>query len=453
MQDKLDATITRVEGGWAPSKALLPRVVDIEANERLVIDFGDHAELLDRLQKARKVMGFDNPQAWKAIEAQGIFRGSGKPKGKIAFLFPGQGSQYVNMGRELKDLSPVVAEVFEEADEVMQPILDEPLTDHIFVDPDDTSAMMRAQFGLMQTEITQPAMLTLDIAILKLLAEYGFEPDMVMGHSLGEYAGLIAAGIMPFADALEATAARGSEMSKFDLDDNGKMAAVLAPYDVVMSTIDEVDGYVVPANINSYSQCVIGGASAAVEQACAIFEEKGYRAILIPVSHAFHTEIIAPASVPLREVLDRLRVYEPQLPLVANLTGEFYPQTPEEIKDCLQSQVASPVQWVKGLETLYDAGVRMFVEVGPKRALRGFARDVFADKDDVQALMTMHPKTGELPSFNQALCGLYAAGYTGSNGAAGNHIVTESPRPKHTPAGVGVEANSPPAVRRHDSLH
>ncbi|MDX1414466.1 MAG: SDR family NAD(P)-dependent oxidoreductase [Candidatus Promineifilaceae bacterium] len=424
LKDKLDETIMRVEGGWAPSKALLPRALDIEAQERLVIDFADHAQLLDRLNKTRKVMGFDNPQAWKAVEAQGIFRGSGAPKGKIAFLFPGQGSQYVNMGRELKELSPVVAKVIEEGDEVMVPILGEPLSDHIYVDPDNSSAVMQAQFGLMQTEITQPAMLTLDIAILKLLAEYGFKPDMVMGHSLGEYAGLIAAGIMPFADALEATAARGSEMSKFDLEDNGKMAAVLAPYEVVMATIKEVDGYVVPANINSYSQCVIGGSSAAVEAACKLFEDKGYRAIMIPVSHAFHTKIIAPASEPLREVLDRLRIYSPQLPLVANLTGEFYPQTPEEIKDCLQSQVASPVQWVKGLETLYDAGVRMFVEVGPKRALRGFARDVFSDKDDVQALMTMHPKTGELESFNQALCGLYAAGYMGQNGTA-THIVSE----------------------------
>ncbi len=91
-------------------------------------------------------MGFDNPKAWKAIEAQGIFRGSGKPKGKIAFLFPGQGSQYVNMGRELEELSPVVAEVFNEADAVMKPILGKPLTDYLFVDPDDQAAMMQAQF-------------------------------------------------------------------------------------------------------------------------------------------------------------------------------------------------------------------------------------------------------------------------------------------------------------------
>ncbi|MCA9952736.1 MAG: type I polyketide synthase, partial [Anaerolineales bacterium] len=372
LKDKLDRRTERAEAGWTPPMALLPKKVDIQANERLIIDFGDHAELVDRLHKAQKVMSFDNPQAWKAIEAQGIFRGSGKPKGKIAFLFPGQGSQYVNMGRELEDLSPIVAEMFTEADKVMEPILGKPLSDYLFVDPEDKSAMMQANFDLMQTEITQPAMLTLDIAMLKMLNEYGFKPDMVMGHSLGEYAALIAAGIMPFAHALEAAAARGNEMKAVDVPDKGKMAAVLAPFDVVMETLGRVNGYVVPANINSASQSVIGGGSQAVDDACALFEEQGYRAIPIPVSHAFHTEIVAPASAPLRLVLDRLDIRKPELPLVANVTGELYPQSVDEIKDILQKQIASPVQWVKGLETLYANGVRTFVEVGPKRALRGF---------------------------------------------------------------------------------
>ena len=193
-----------------------------------MIDFGSHDELLDRLSKARKAMGFDNPQAWKALSAQGVFRGSGKTPGKVAFLFPGQGSQYTNMGRELAAIEPVVAETFKEADQVMTPILDRPLTSYIFVDSNDPAAMKKAELDLMQTAITQPAMLTIDTAIFKLLGEYGFAPDMVMGHSLGEYGALIAAGIMPFADALEASAARGSEMTKVSWDDNGWMAAVMA---------------------------------------------------------------------------------------------------------------------------------------------------------------------------------------------------------------------------------
>jgi malonyl CoA-acyl carrier protein transacylase len=431
LKDKIDATFARVQTGWTPPFAL-PSASELSFPERVVIDFGNHEELLQRLQIAQKAAGFDTVHSWKPFQAQGIFRGSGKKPGKLAFLFPGQGSQYVNMGKELAAFSPIVQDVFDEADRVMTPILGKPLTSYIFVDSSDPKAINQAEFSLMQTAITQPAMLTLDIALLRLLQAFGFNPDLVMGHSLGEYAALIAAGIMPFADALEAAAARGSEMSKVSMDDNGKMAAVLAPIDVVMETLKTVDGYVVPANINSKAQCVIGGASDAVEKAVAIFEEKGFKAMLLPVSHAFHTRIVAPASEPLRCVLDRLHITPPTLPLVANVTGELYPTTVEAIKDILQLQIASPVQWVKGLETLYAQGARTFVECGPKRALKGFVDDVFADKTDILSLLTSHPKNGELPSFNQALCGLYAAGYAVEEAEPAAPITQAEPKPKET---------------------
>ena len=207
----------------------------------------------------------------------------------------------------------------------MTPILGRPLTSYIFVDANDPVAMSQAETDLMQTAITQPAMLTMDIALYELLAEYGIRPDMVMGHSLGEYAALIAAGVMPFAHALEASAARGAEMTRFSPEDNGWMAAVIGPLDVILKTLDEIDGYVVPANVNSYNQVVIGGASKAVEQAIAALNARGVQAMRIPVSHAFHTKIVASASKPLRQVLDRLSVSTPHLPIVANVTGDIYP--------------------------------------------------------------------------------------------------------------------------------
>ena len=409
LKDKIDAIYQKVEGGWTPPVAP-PDPNELAQPERVVIDFGNHDELLDRLKKAQKAAGFDSPAAWKSLQAQGVFRGSGPKPGKIAFLFPGQGSQYVNMGRELLS-EPAFAEVIKEGDAVMTPILGKPLTSYIYVDANDPDALKKAEYDLMQTAITQPAMLMLDAALCRLLKEYGFEPDMVMGHSLGEYAALNAAGVMPFAEALEASAARGAEMSRVKVDDNGWMAAVMGPLDVVLSTLNEIDGYVIPANINSYNQVVIGGASKAVERAIEVFTQKGYQAQRIPVSHAFHTRIVAPASGPLRKQLDRFHITPPRIPLVANVTGELYPTTVEEIKDILEKQIASPVQWVKGLETLYREGVRCFVEVGPKKALKGFVDDVLGNKPDVVSLFTNHPKTGTLQSFNQALCGLYAAGY------------------------------------------
>jgi len=426
LKDQLDDLLRRIEAGWTPGRQA-PPVADLAAPERLFIDFGSQEELIDRLTKARKAAGFDNPQAWKALQGQGIFRGSGVKPGKIAFLFPGQGSQYINMGRLLADKEPVVTQVFQDADTVMTPILGKPLTSFIFVDSTDPEAIQKAEMALMQTAITQPAMLTMDTAIYKLLAEYGFAPDMVMGHSLGEYAALIAAGVMPFAHALEASAARGAEMTKISVADNGWMAAVMAPLSSVEETLREVDGYAVAANINSYNQSVVGGASKAVEQAIRLFEKKGFRAMRIPVSHAFHTQIVAPASKPLRSVLDRLSIAPPQIPLVANVTGDTYPLDVDAIKDILELQIASPVQWVKGLETMYREGVRCFVEVGPKRALKGFVDDVLGNKPDVWSLLTNHPKTGEIETFNQVLCGLFAAGYGVEGRVAGEERSAVAP--------------------------
>lgn len=410
LKSRLDDAVNHARTGWIPPRAW-PEPADLAAPERLVVDFGGLDELVERLQRARQALDLDSPAMWKALQAQGIFRGSGPAAGKVAFLFPGQGSQYLNMGRDLSRLAPPVAEVLAEADRVMTPILGGPLMDFVFVDQAGPAQVQEAEDRLQETAITQPAMLALDLALHQLLAAYGFRPDVVMGHSLGEYAALVAAGCLKFAEALEAVAARGTEMAKVSVEDNGWMAAVMAPYEAVERTLSQIDGYVVGANINGRSQCVIGGTTAATQQAIDRFRQLGYEARRLPVSHAFHTRIVAPARKPLRAVLDRLRVSPPTLPLVANVTGEFYPQSVAAIRDLLEQQVAAPVQWMKGLETLYQAGARTFVEVGPKKALKGLVDDVLGDRPDVVSLYTNHPKTGELASFNQALCGLCAAGH------------------------------------------
>ena len=234
-----------------------------------------------------------------------------------------------------------------------------------------------------------------------------------MGHSLGEYGALIAAGGIPFADALEAVSARGREMTRFSPQDKGRMAAVFAPLEEIERVLKTINGYVVIANINSEHQSVIGGASPAVEQAMAALVSAGYEVTPLSVSHAFHTSIVAPASEPLRQVLERLRLQSPRLPIVANVDGEFYPTGPNvvpQMLDILAKQVAAPVQFIKGLRTLYAAGARMFVEVGPKKALQGFAEDVLGARGDVVSIFTNHPKTGDVIALNQALCCLYAAG-------------------------------------------
>jgi acyl transferase domain-containing protein/acyl carrier protein/NAD(P)-dependent dehydrogenase (short-subunit alcohol dehydrogenase family) len=397
--------------GRAPAPAA-PVVSDLHATQRIAIDYANAADLASKSALALKALAANQSAVWKALRAQGIFRGQG-PAPKVAFLYPGQGSQYVNMLQPLRAAEPIVAETFAEADRIMTPLLGKPLSDLIFVNGGNAEAVAKAEDDLRQTAITQPAVLTADLALTRLLHAYGIEPDFTMGHSLGEYGALIAAGGLPFADALEAVSARGREMTRFSPDDKGRMAAVFAPLEEIERILKTVTGYVVIANINSEHQSVIGGASPAVQQATDALLKAGYDVSPLPVSHAFHTSIVAPASEPLRSVLARLHLQSPRLPIIANTNGEFYPTGPDvvpQMLDILAQQVAAPVQFIKGLRTLYAAGARLFIEVGPKKALQGFAEDVLGSQGDVVTIFSNHPKVGDIPAFNQALCCLYAAG-------------------------------------------
>ena len=323
---------------------------------RLAVDFADADDLAGKLDKVGKAMASDNPAIFRMLRQQGVFVGRGAAP-KVAFLYTGQGSQYVNMLDDLRSSEPVVADTFRRADAVMTPLLGRPLSSYIFIDADEPEAVANLQQELLQTEITQPAMLAVDTSIDRLLGIYGMRPDMVMGHSLGEYGALIAAGSLTFEAALEAVSAAGREMAALSVEDNGAMAAVFGPLTEIERIVEENPGYVVVANINSNNQAVVGGATDAVLAAIDSFKAAGMQAMRIPVSHAFHTSIVAPASVPLVATLQRLDVRPPRLPLVANVTGEFYPEdaTSETMLDHLGRQVASPVQFVQGLHTLYEA--------------------------------------------------------------------------------------------------
>ncbi len=447
--ERLRVVESEAKAGRAPAPTA-PAEADLRAPERLAIDYANAAELAEKARTALKALTASQPAIWKALRAQGVFRGHG-PAPKVAFLYPGQGSQYVNMLEPLRAAEPIVAEIFAEADRVMTPLLGKPLSEFIFVDKADADAVARAEDDLRQTAITQPAVLATDLALTRLLAAYGITPDFTMGHSLGEYGALLAADALPFADALEAVSARGREMTRFAPEDKGRMAAVFAPLEEIERILKTVTGYVVIANVNSNRQAVIGGASKPVEQAMEAFQKAGYDVSALSVSHAFHTTIVAAASEPLRRVLQRLHLASPRLPIVANTNGEFYPTGQDvvpQMLDILAQQVAAPVQFVKGLRTLYEAGARVFVEVGPKKALQGFAEDVLGERGDVVSLFTNHPKVGDIPAFNQALCCLYAAGLGRGTPEAARQatpaFVPAVSAPAEIPEPIGLTA--PPAV-------
>lgn len=407
LKEQLAKALEDAREGKSPAQAL-PQPAVVAQPERLVIDFASLDELINRGEKALKTLDNEAANAWQALTAQGVYRGSGTA-GKVAFMFPGQGSQYVNMLKDLCEAEPLVADTFKEADEIMKPILGRTLTSYIYVEGDEES-LKQAEAALRDTAITQPAMLTANVALLRLMQKFGFIPDYVIGHSLGEYAALVAAGVLTFAEALEVVSARGQEMKKVSVADNGGMVAVSAPLEEVEKILKGIQEYVVIANINSPVQSVVGGSTPGIQAALAAFEQAGFQATRIPVSHAFHTRIVAPASEPLKEVIRRMNIQSPRIPVVANVTGQLYPTSRDDILDILGRQVASPVQFIQGMETLYTNGARVFAEIGPKRVLNALANDIFKDRSGIMLLATNHPRKGAVVSFNEALCGLLAAG-------------------------------------------
>ena len=395
------------KAGKSPDKTP-PGAQFLGAQARLVMAFDEPGDLVKKCEFAVEALDKNDARKWRVLQTKGIHFGRG-PAGKVAFLFPGQGSQYVNMLADVPD--PIVRETFAEADRTMGPILGRPLTSYVYRNANDAAAMEDAEEALKDTTICQPAMVATDIAIMRMLGKHGVFPDMVMGHSLGEWAAAVGARMLNFSEALVAVSARARAMASVSIGDKGKMASVLGPTDEIVRRLPEIGGYLTPANMNSKKQTVIAGASDAVDRAVEFFNNLGMTAQIIPVSHAFHSKVVAPAADALYRTICEMQIAPPSIPLVGNIDGQLYPtDNIETIKRRLADQMASSVQFVKGIETCYREGARIFLEVGPKRALQALAESDLEDKSDVLCLSTNHPKRGGVRSFHDAMCGLYAAG-------------------------------------------
>jgi acyl transferase domain-containing protein/acyl carrier protein len=367
-----------------------------------------------RTRAAALVEALEKGSSAPRLESLGIAWREGEPcfgPDQVAFLFPGQGSQYVGMLDELRARYPVVAEVLAEADRIMGDLLEAPLTSYLY--PPAGTQSGQAFRALMRTEVLQPAMLTCDEALRRLVLEI-VEPRVVLGHSLGEYAACIAAGVLSFDDCLRIVAARGGAMEEVSVADPGLMLGVGAGEAEVQEALDGISGYVTIVNKNCPNQTILGGATEAVKAAGQKLKEKGLETMLLPVSHAFHSKIVAPASAPLRRALDKVTVRPPAVPILSNVTGEPYPDadTPETlawIRATLARQVASPVEWIADVERAYAMGARVFIEVGPKRALAGFVGDILGDRPH-RAVVLVHPKQGELEALGRAVAALVVDG-------------------------------------------
>jgi [acyl-carrier-protein] S-malonyltransferase len=280
---------------------------------------------------------------------------------KLAFIFPGQGSQAVGMGKDLAEKFPIAKQTFEEADEA----LGYKISDLCFNGPEEK---------LKLTEITQPAILTVSVAAFRVLHEKGFTPAVVAGHSLGEYSAHVAAGTLSFSDAVRTVRSRGRYMQEAVPVGVGAMAAILgmAPEAVAAVCNEAAQGEVCQAaNINSPEQIVISGSKGAVERAAELAKERGAkRAVMLQVSAPFHCALMSPAEERLAEDLDRLAFHDPKIPVITNIDGAAKDSAAGS-RDALIRQVIGAVQWVKCMQTAIAGDIGTFVEVGPGKVLCG----------------------------------------------------------------------------------
>ena len=291
---------------------------------------------------------------------------------KVAFLFPGQGSQFVGMGRDLHENFPVASQTFEEADDA----LGFSLSTLCFDGPEEM---------LKLTENTQPAIFAVSIAAHRVLADHGVYPSYVAGHSLGEYSANVAAGAITFADAIKTVRERGRFMQEAVPPGEGAMAAILgmeaaAVQQVCADATAEVGSIVAAANINSPSQVAISGTVAAVDRAMAMAKERGARKVVhLAVSAPFHCPLMQPAQDRLAVLLRALPFEKSKVSVVVNVDAAFETE-PEALRDALIRQVTGTVRWVESMHVLIAEKPDFFLEVGPGKVLNGLLRQIDRDQ-------------------------------------------------------------------------
>ena len=280
-----------------------------------------------------------------------------------AYVFPGQGAQYIGMGKDLYENSPLAKEMFDQANE----ILGFEITNTMFNGTDEE---------LKQTNITQPAIFLHSVIMAAVLGD-SFKPDMVAGHSLGEFSALVANKALSFSDGLELVAKRANAMQKACELTPSTMAAVLGLENSVVENIcAQISGVVVPANYNTTGQIVISGSIEAVNEAVELLKAVGARrALLLPVGGAFHSPLMEPAKKELEAAINEVKISNPICPVYQNVTASAV-SDPSEIKNNLIDQLTSPVKWTQTMQQMIADGMTEYIEVGPGRVLQGLLKKI-----------------------------------------------------------------------------
>jgi acyl transferase domain-containing protein len=341
-------------------------------------------------------------------DPSGIAAGtSGDGAGKVAFLFPGQGSQYPGMLRDLVESIPEARAAFEQAGRALAGRFDPPVMGFVFPQA-ATGSEREQQAGLTRTDRAQPALGAAGMAVCRALRLAGVVPDMAGGHSYGEYVALCAAGVLDEAALARLSEARGRSILDAARADLGTMAAVAEGPERIAALLAGELG-VTLANLNGPRQTVLSGARAAIERAMALLEARGVGVRPIPVGCAFHSPLMAPARDLLAAALEKFRFAAPRLPVYANSTGEPHAAEGAAIAAVLKEHLVRPVRFGDEIEAMYRDGARVFVEAGSKNVLTGLVRQILGARPHLAVACDL-PGRGSLPSFLLALGQLWTAG-------------------------------------------
>ncbi|NEP77742.1 MAG: acyltransferase domain-containing protein [Okeania sp. SIO3B3] len=365
-------------------------------NHRLAVVAANQQELAEKLQQHKAEVG-----TLHATSVPGIFSGellTSAPT-KIAFLFTGQGSQYVNMGRQLYQKSPLFRETIDKCDRILEKLSGKSIINVIYPQDGETSP-------LDQTAYTQPAIFAIEYALAKLWESWGIKPNIVMGHSVGEYVAATVAGIFSLEDGLKLISARGRLMQQ--LPAGGEMVSVMASESKVESLIAPYTDKVAIAAINGPRSIVISGVAEAVREIVSSLESEGIKTKQLQVSHAFHSPLMEPMLAEWEAVASQLTYNQPQIPVISNVTGTVADDSITTAKYWV-SHVRQPVRFAQGMKALQEKGYEAFLEIGPKPILLGMGRQCLPDGGGVW-LPSLRPNVDEWQQMLSSLGQLYVKG-------------------------------------------